>query len=666
MTNRGYYTKRGTFIAVIVALLIASEAFGSPRLAVEKMTHDAGMVSDEEPIQAMFSIRNTGSSTLEIKPKLVSCRCVSTTQKTVSIPPLTELAVPVSLSTRGRSGQQKHSAVFSTNDPDHPSLALSISAYIRPLLFMKPRAVHLELTHGCAKSASSEVKVMSTNVDLSTLTAALPGRLDESVKISAKFEREEGKGNTGTLTLCAMPAQSLGRFKTSVTLQFRHDGRICRRVLPVALSVASPFIDSTEAYLGIVAQNTASGSKTSRIQCRKGVRVKALECSLKTVTAEIHEEGKQIRVTYVGSSGQNSARLKKGLVEGQLTMYFEGGEHLSMPITYYALANVQEDPRLRLSSQKGVDVSDKTFAGRVVNSSGAGIADATVHLHKMGEDSNKLTIVSSTRTDRNGAFKVSGVLDKTIIVSVVAPDYAARDHVDLMEHGDNVVELKRSSTIHGKVISRDGKPLVLSRLSLSTYVKYRDTEESTANDRWATTDRHGCFTIKGIPPGVHMLCCRWKDSLQKSDTGEIQTTTREAKTLAKSSTDGRYYGVQIIKVGEGREVRDICIDLSQSICGIEGYVRDTRGKVVEGAKVSMMWQHRGGASSLHEKGFEPAVTDKNGYYFMGNLPPGKWALVVSHGLVKESAKSTVINLVRRKTIQQDLLLPKTLPDFQLK
>jgi nitrous oxidase accessory protein NosD len=76
----------------------------------------------------------------------------------------------------------------------------------------------------------------------------------------------------------------------------------------------------------------------------------------------------------------------------------------------------------------------------------------------------------------------------------------------------------------------------------------------------------------------------------------------------------------------------------------------------------MLWVFDGGSFICHGEGYEPAVTDRNGSYRLENLPPGKWHIEAWHEQVKENMDPVPLELVRGRTVQQDLQLGGELPD----
>ena len=101
-----------------------------PRLEVDRGQHDFGAIPPTEPVQAFFTVSNTGGKTLEITKVQTSCGCTAGMMDSQSILPGKSSRLKVSYDPRGRNGPQSRILTLYTNDPQNPQKQLNIIANV--------------------------------------------------------------------------------------------------------------------------------------------------------------------------------------------------------------------------------------------------------------------------------------------------------------------------------------------------------------------------------------------------------------------------------------------------------------------------------------------------------------------------------------------------------
>jgi len=319
-------------------LVWVSATQGEPRAVLDPGTYDAGEVFDSELVVVPCTVRNTGTSTLELTPRRASCQCVEVEWKTISVPPSDDVMLPITVDTTGRTGNHEYTVTFTTDDPNAPELELSIRLTVRPMLVFEPRRVHVDLQQGDTKDRSLEVDVRSDVVDLSTVQASLPEDLTSSVDVSAAVQPvDPAKKGQCRLVVRAKPAGNLGRFDSRIELAFDHQGEAKRRVIPLVVTVGSPYLDTNQAYLGIVSSKDTTGKKKAVLRCTAEATVCSVQCTLGAIRPSVAESGRQIVFAYDPSRIEDSLKLQRGLVRGWATVEFEDGQRLRLPVIYYLI-----------------------------------------------------------------------------------------------------------------------------------------------------------------------------------------------------------------------------------------------------------------------------------------------------------------------------------------
>ncbi|MBA3460576.1 MAG: carboxypeptidase regulatory-like domain-containing protein [Deltaproteobacteria bacterium] len=139
----------------------------------------------------------------------------------------------------------------------------------------------------------------------------------------------------------------------------------------------------------------------------------------------------------------------------------------------------------------------RTLRGRVVDSTGAAVADATV---KIGEKLWDTSHVSSATSDARGEFTVVGLADG-VLAAIADHETLGRSPAQPIADARNpppiTLRLRRFGSISGTVTSR-GKPVPqcqVSQTPLGVNVQVSFTE----------TDDEGRFTMPTVPEGPHVL-----------------------------------------------------------------------------------------------------------------------------------------------------------------
>ena len=124
----------------------------APKAVVDKPVVDQGTAPVGEAINTDFIIRNEGDAPLQILRVSPACGC-TVAQYDKEIPPGGQGSVHTKIDTSNMAGPIAKSVAVFTNDPDTPSLQLTVKAEVRPFLIIQPgyarftSAVHGDRDH---------------------------------------------------------------------------------------------------------------------------------------------------------------------------------------------------------------------------------------------------------------------------------------------------------------------------------------------------------------------------------------------------------------------------------------------------------------------------------------------------------------------------------------
>lgn len=134
------------------------------RVEFTVLEHNFGVISDDTPMDAAFSFKNTGAGALEITNMQGSCGCtVGALDKRVYQPGESG-TIKVTFNPHGKKGPQHTTVTVYSNDETKPQVVLNIKSEIKPLVAIEPQFAVL---NQIAKGKGGKTTV--------TVTSRLPG-----------------------------------------------------------------------------------------------------------------------------------------------------------------------------------------------------------------------------------------------------------------------------------------------------------------------------------------------------------------------------------------------------------------------------------------------------------------------------------------------------------
>ena len=96
----------------------------------KRKLRDLGRTTVLKEWEIVFPVRNRGTRRLVLNETASECNCEDRAARTILIPPGETARVSVTLDTRFASGPLQATAAFTTNDPAHPTLTLTVRACV--------------------------------------------------------------------------------------------------------------------------------------------------------------------------------------------------------------------------------------------------------------------------------------------------------------------------------------------------------------------------------------------------------------------------------------------------------------------------------------------------------------------------------------------------------
>lgn len=131
-----------------------------PKVVVDQTEYHFGVMDDNATMQHSFVFRNEGDGVLKLTPGATTCRCTVVNLPETEIPPGGSTEVTIEWNSKHQAGPYRQSATIHTNDPDRPTVVLSISGEVRSALKVSP----LELVFRnvrVGESVHGEIKIFA-------------------------------------------------------------------------------------------------------------------------------------------------------------------------------------------------------------------------------------------------------------------------------------------------------------------------------------------------------------------------------------------------------------------------------------------------------------------------------------------------------------------------
>jgi len=160
--------------------------------------------------------------------------------------------------------------------------------------------------------------------------------------------------------------------------------------------------------------------------------------------------------------------------------------------------------------------------GRVIDSTGGGVADAIVRIGPAQRSSAyQAASAASVLSQGDGAYAISGLYSGDVVVSAEHPTLgfgAASARIDPQHAGPVDIVLEVPASVSG-LIALDGDPVDGARVTVTA---------SSGTVLYALTDRDGRYEIGRVPPGLATISVEVDDSQELHDVREVSLQSGES------------------------------------------------------------------------------------------------------------------------------------------
>lgn len=202
------------------------DKIAAPRVKVDNLTHDFGVMQRGSTESHEFTIENVGDGPLRITVGDTSCKCTVGEVEDGEIPPGQSTPVKLEWVARVLAGDFRQTANLLTNDPLQSQLVLTVEGQVVEATGLEPQDFNFGRV-SVDKAASAKVTLLSYDqTDLEVTAEAPEGRVDSESEYTvdvtpiAKQDLPDKKAKAGvSIKLTATPGMPIGRIHDWVSIE---------------------------------------------------------------------------------------------------------------------------------------------------------------------------------------------------------------------------------------------------------------------------------------------------------------------------------------------------------------------------------------------------------------------------------------------------------------
>lgn len=205
-----------TLVASIVGNATAPVKGGAegPDIELDHSSHIFGTLSRSQAVEHSFPFKNTGTKTLKIHHIETTCLCATARSTKSELQPGESAEIIAKLEAYKYSGNEPQKTLsVVTNDPDEPSVPLTIMAFIIDMVELEPEEILLPNLRA-GQPASVEARIIqdgALDLDIEQIESSSP-------MISVDTMPLEGEQKGHVLTITISPEMPEGVFEESITI----------------------------------------------------------------------------------------------------------------------------------------------------------------------------------------------------------------------------------------------------------------------------------------------------------------------------------------------------------------------------------------------------------------------------------------------------------------
>ncbi len=331
----------------------------SPKLTFDEMSHDFGVITDDNSVTTKFKFSNVGKSNLVIGNVQGSCGCTVPALEKKEYAPGEGGEISVTYNPHNRRGKQQTNVTVNSNDPAAPSMVLQLHSEIKPMMFFEPQLVNFQQVPK-ANPTSVSFTITSRRDDLkptqaTTSNPAMQARMLESKEVEIDGE----KMFVTPVEVSIVPGAEVGPLNGQITVRTTDPARL----LNVAV-MGEVIGDMAVSPARLQFANLKPGgpvSNSAHVTSRSGAPFKIIAAEEVPMGAKLFSE-----ITFVQEAGSNppawvitasgNAPTTPTAIRGDILVTTDSDEEKTFKIPYNGYIAQQTMPQAQYNNPTGAPI----------------------------------------------------------------------------------------------------------------------------------------------------------------------------------------------------------------------------------------------------------------------------------------------------------------------
>lgn len=217
---------------------------------------DFGSILNTQIQKFIFKFKNTGVGTLKVTDVHASCGCTVPQLAKRDYAPGEEGEITGEFNPKSKMGAAHSSVTVTSNDPEHPSITLQLSATVQKVVFAEPMVAQIgQVAKGDIKGV--DVKVMGRKPDFRATAATIQSGGNDVFNVEIIGEPEDymyqgEKLRASTLRVTLKPNAKVGYFNQAITVRTNDEREDTMQISAFANVVGDLEASPAAVTLGVI------------------------------------------------------------------------------------------------------------------------------------------------------------------------------------------------------------------------------------------------------------------------------------------------------------------------------------------------------------------------------------------------------------------------------
>ena len=292
----------GWLIALAALSAQPAEADSAPHIAIDSPVFDFGTIAQGAAVEHLFTINNTGSDPLKIERLNPSCGCTAATLSAQTVDPGSTATIRTVFDTTGFQGYKVKTVRVYSNDPQQPSVVLTLKGSVVPDVVVDPPRVFFG---NVKKGATDSIDVTVSGSDQNTVKILDVDSRSTDISLSQEvLKTEHGIGKKITVKL--NPDLPVGTVRSRIAVKTSSERNPVVHIPVFAKIIGEIQLAPSDVSFGLI-EGPLTQDAVQKVAVQSGsrqVKILSIDSDNPAVSAEVSPGS--------GSKNELLVRLRQG------------------------------------------------------------------------------------------------------------------------------------------------------------------------------------------------------------------------------------------------------------------------------------------------------------------------------------------------------------------